>query len=59
MTDFGAEESFEKACHRVREHYGVEVGASGVRHHTLSHAEAMAFELEAEVRLPKVGVARL
>lgn len=59
LTDFGAEESFAKACQRVHEHYGIEVGAAGVRHQTLRHAEAMAFELETEVRLPKGGVAQL
>ncbi len=59
LTDFGAEESDERACLRVREHDGIEVGAAGVRRQTFNHAEAMAFELETEVRMPAVGVAQL
>jgi len=31
LTDFGAEESFVRATERVREHYGIELAASGVR----------------------------
>ncbi len=42
LTDFGAEESFVKASHRVREHYGIEVPANAARTHTLVHAKAVA-----------------
>lgn len=38
LTDFGAEESFERAAARVKEHYGVEVPVSALRRVTLRHA---------------------
>lgn len=41
LTDFGAEESFVRATEKVREHYGIELGASAVRTHTLGHAKAI------------------
>jgi hypothetical protein len=41
LTDFGAEESFVRATEKVREHYGIELGASAVREHTLTHAKAI------------------
>jgi hypothetical protein len=41
LTDFGAEESFVRATEKVREHYGIELGASAVREHTLAHAKAI------------------
>lgn len=41
LTDFGAEESFRRATEKLREHYGVELGASAVREHTLLHGRAI------------------
>lgn len=41
LTDFGADDSFEKACAKVKEHYGLDVGASSVRAVTLKHARRM------------------
>lgn len=38
LTDFGAEESFERAAARVKEHYGLEVPVSALRQVTLRHA---------------------
>ena len=38
LTDFGCEHSFVNAAGRVREHYGIEVGATAVRSATLAHA---------------------
>lgn len=35
MTDFGADESFEKAVGKLKEHYGVDVPVSAVREVTL------------------------
>jgi hypothetical protein len=35
MTDFGADESFEKAVGKLKEHYGVEVPVSAVGEVTL------------------------
>ena len=41
LTDFGAEESFAQAAARVREHYGIRVGASTVRACTLKHGRSI------------------
>jgi hypothetical protein len=38
LTDFGAEESFERAAARVKEHYRLEVPVSAVRKVTYHHA---------------------
>lgn len=38
LTDFGAEESFERAAARVQEHYRLEVPASAIRKVTYHHA---------------------
>ena len=38
LTDFGAEESFERAAARVKEHYRLEVPVSAIRQVTLRHA---------------------
>lgn len=51
LSDFGAEESFERASKRVKEHYGIEVCTSTVRTVTLKHAGKM---LEEERKRPKV-----
>lgn len=42
LTDFGADEAFAPAAAKVREHYGVEVGASRVRRVCLHHATRLA-----------------
>ena len=41
LTDFGAEESFGRATEKMREHYGIELGASAVRTQTLTHAKGI------------------
>jgi hypothetical protein len=38
LTDFGADHSFAEAVKKMREHYGVELSASGARDCTLAHA---------------------
>ena len=38
LTDFGCEHSFVRATQSVREHYGIEIGASSIRAATLEHA---------------------
>lgn len=46
LVDFGAEESFARAAQRVREHYGLDVTATAVRQHTLTHgAQISALEI--------------
>lgn len=47
LTDFGADESFAKASAKVKEHYGLDVGAGAVRAVTLKHA-ALAQSRERE-----------
>jgi hypothetical protein len=42
LVDFGAEESFERAAARVKEHCGIEVAVGRVRAVTLRHAAAMS-----------------
>ena len=50
MSDFGAEASFGRATEKLREHYGLELGASAVRQYTLAHAKALgAVEPDAPV----------
>lgn len=64
LTDFGADDSFERASAKVREHYGFDVGASGVRAVTLDHAAAVQkWVLESNQRsfraLPEEGAQTL
>ncbi len=39
MVDFGADDSFEKAAEKAREHYGIEVPWGAVREKTFKHAQ--------------------
>ena len=62
LADFGAENSFEASCKRVKEHYGFEINASAVRIETMRHARRAAEMLESEYAesfrvLPKKGAA--
>jgi len=41
LTDFGLDESFQRASAKVQEHYGLQIGASAVREVTLKHAQAV------------------
>lgn len=41
LSDFGADHSFGEAVKKVREHYGIELPASGARARTLVHAKAI------------------
>lgn len=52
--DFGAEKSFGQAVKRVREHYGIEVPTSAVRHQTETHGARMLERQETE-RLSELG----
>jgi hypothetical protein len=42
LTDFGAEESFERAAARIKEHYRLEVPVSAVRQVTYHHAAGIS-----------------
>jgi cell fate (sporulation/competence/biofilm development) regulator YmcA (YheA/YmcA/DUF963 family) len=48
ITDFGIEESFQKATERMKEHHGIELNASTMRKITLTHA-ARSEKLATEV----------
>ena len=60
LTDFGCEHSFARAAQSLREHYGFDLGASGVRQATLAHAQRAQARLEEDYAepfrlLPSVG----
>jgi hypothetical protein len=42
LTDFGAEESFERAAARAKEHYGIDIAGSAIRRITYQHARKIA-----------------
>lgn len=42
MSDFGAEESFQRAVQRLQEHYGITVSSEAIRQQTLHHGKAIA-----------------
>ena len=52
LTDFGCEHAFARAAESVREHYGIEVGASAVRTVTLNHAQRAREKLQAVYEQP-------
>jgi hypothetical protein len=52
LTDFGCEHSFVRAAQSVREHYGFEIGATGVRTATLRHAQRARVQLERQYEKP-------
>src|SRR5882672_10283695 len=52
LTDFGCEHSFARAAESVREHYGIELGASAVRTATLEHAQRARERLRQEYQQP-------
>jgi hypothetical protein len=56
MTDFGADESFEGAAEKLKEHYGIEVPLSAIRAVTLEQGARMASERALESQLPEGGV---
>lgn len=58
MTDFGADESFEDAAQKIKEHYGIALPVSAVREITLQHAERM-LERDLQTDLPETGISQL
>ena len=61
ITDFGADDAFEEACKKLKEHYGIEVPTSATRAITEQHGKAMKEEQESalESQLPEGGVEQL
>lgn len=57
MTDFGVEESFQLASARMKEHHGVEISVSAIRHVTELHA-ARVGEVEQAIYLQEEQTAR-
>src|SRR5262249_54951751 len=54
LTDFGAEEAFERAAMRIQEHYGIKVCSTAIRRITLGHGRAIVRTSE-QVQWPGVG----
>lgn len=52
LSDFGCEQSFARAAHSVREHYGFDVGASTVRATTFEQAQRAQQQVEAAYQQP-------
>ena len=61
VVDFAADESTEKACVKIEEHYGIKVAVSSERAILLRHGEAIRMEQEEalESEMPQGGVQRL
>lgn len=57
MVDFGADDSFEKASEKLKEHYGIEVSSTAVRRQTYRHGVQMGQRGEHHRELPKQGQA--
>ena len=57
MTDFGADESFSKACEKMEEHYGITIPVSAMRSITEAHAQEIKDNEQLETDIPdKRGV---
>ena len=55
MTDFGADSSFEKACKKLQEHYGITVPPSAARRITEEHAQRMREMQVLHAEIPEQG----
>lgn len=52
MTDFGADESFPKACEKMEEHYGITIPVSSMRSITEAHAQEIEHNEQLETDIP-------
>lgn len=59
MTDFGAEESFQRAAQRLQEHYGLTVSSEAIRQQSLHHGKAIAAIVPAPALAAKVIVTEM
>lgn len=59
IVDFAADDSFNQAAEKLKEHYGIEVPQSATRSITFHHATQMEEEMEIEDHLPEGGVAQI
>ena len=60
MVDFGADNPFAGAAHKLKEHYGIEVPISAVRIRTEAHAEAIRKNTLLQTQMPeRPGVPQL
>lgn len=55
MSDFGADLSFERACERLQEHYGITVPNSAERRVTEEHAKGMREQRCLQKEIPEQG----
>ena len=58
LVDFGADDSFERAAEKAREHYDIKVPAGAVREKTLRHAQIIQSQsiTQPPIEQPVVGV---
>ncbi len=54
LSDFGAEEAFERAALRIQEHYGIRICSTAIRRITLRHGRAIVGTSE-QVQWPATG----
>ena len=60
MVDFGADNPFAGAAHKLKEHYGIEVPISAVRATTEAHGETMRENTVLQTEMPeRLGVPQL
>ena len=60
MVDFGADNPFAGAAHKLKEHYGIEVPISAVRATTEAHGETMRENTVLQTEMPeRLGVLQL
>jgi len=52
MTDFGADESFSRACEKMKEHYGITIPVSSMRSITEAHAQEIKDNEELDTDIP-------
>jgi hypothetical protein len=55
MTDFGADSSFQKACKKLKEHYGITVASGAERRITEKHAQGMREMQILHTEIPEQG----
>jgi len=55
MTEFGANDSFSKACEKMKEHYGITIPASSMHSITEAHAQEIKDNEQLETDIPDEG----
>ena len=55
IVDFGADESFSKACEKMKEHYGITIPVSSMQSITESHGEEIKGDEQLQADIPDEG----